>query len=83
MPSSPRRVDTTDEWICERTGIREPAYRERTARRLPISRFTAAHAALDGREGMRVGEIDLIIVATTTPDETFPAVATTCRRGSA
>jgi 3-oxoacyl-[acyl-carrier-protein] synthase III len=68
------RVDTSDEWIVERTGIRE--------RHIAApGEFTsdlgtaAARRALDAA-GMTASEIDLIVVATATPDQTFPACAT-------
>ncbi len=66
-------VDTTDEWIVGRTGIRE--------RRIAAEgEFTshlaerAARAAL-ANAGCQPSDIDLIIVATATPDHTFPATA--------
>lgn len=68
------RVDTTDEWIVQRTGIRQ---RHIAADDEPTSvvGLKAAQAALaDAR--MDASEIDLIIVATATPDHTFPATAT-------
>ena len=70
-----RRVDTSDEWIRQRTGIRErriAAPGETTA----DLGTAAAHTALE-RAGIAVDQLDLIIVATATPDETFPATATT------
>jgi 3-oxoacyl-[acyl-carrier-protein] synthase-3 len=69
-----KRIDTSDEWIVERTGIR----RRHIAR---DGEFTsdlavkAAEAAL-ANAGVAVDEIDMIVCATTTPDETFPALAT-------
>lgn len=69
-----RRVDTSDEWIVQRTGIRQ---RHVAADDEPTSELAlkAAQAALaDG--GVDASEIDLIIVATATPDNTFPATAT-------
>jgi 3-oxoacyl-[acyl-carrier-protein] synthase-3 len=69
-----KRVDTSDEWIRARTGIerRHIAADGETTSDLA---FHAAEAALaDAKIG--VDEIDLIIVATTTPDQTFPSVAT-------
>jgi 3-oxoacyl-[acyl-carrier-protein] synthase-3 len=68
------RVDTSDEWIIERTGIRQ---RHIAA----ADEFTsdlgsaAARKALEGA-GLVPDDIDLIIVATATPDQTFPACAT-------
>lgn len=68
------RVDTTDEWIVQRTGIRQ---RHIAADDEPTSvvGLKAAQAAL-ADAGMDASEIDLIIVATATPDHTFPATAT-------
>jgi 3-oxoacyl-[acyl-carrier-protein] synthase-3 len=66
-------VDTSDAWIVERTGIR-------TRRWAQEGQFTsdlaaeAARAAL-AAAGREAAEVDLIIVATTTPDQTFPATA--------
>jgi 3-oxoacyl-[acyl-carrier-protein] synthase-3 len=71
-------VDTSDEWIVERTGIRQ---RRRAAPDQPVSDLAAAAAerAL-AAAGRTAADIDLIIVATTTPDLTFPAVATIVQR---
>ena len=69
-----QRVDTTDEWIIQRTGIRQrhvAAEDETTS----IIGLKAAQAAL-ADAGMEPAEIELIIVATATPDHTFPATAT-------
>jgi 3-oxoacyl-[acyl-carrier-protein] synthase-3 len=67
-------VDTTDEWIVERTGIRNRhiAGPDETTATLAAD---AARQALDAA-GMDAADIDLIIVATATPDQTFPATAT-------
>jgi 3-oxoacyl-[acyl-carrier-protein] synthase-3 len=67
-------VDTTDEWIVERTGIRfrHIAGPDETTATLAAD---AARKALDAA-GMTEADIDLIIVATATPDQTFPATAT-------
>ncbi len=67
-------VDTTDEWIVERTGIRErhiAADDETTAN-------IAHQAALRALEsaGITIADIDLIVLATATPDNTFPSTAT-------
>ncbi len=68
------RVDTSDEWIVERTGIRfrHIAEADETTATLGAD---AARTALDAA-GMEASEIDLIILATATPDQTFPASAT-------
>lgn len=68
-----KRVDTSDEWIRERTGIRQrhiAADDERTSDLAIAASRKALEAA--GREAK---DVDLIIVATTTPDLTFPATA--------
>lgn len=71
-------VDTSDEWIVERTGIRQ---RHRAAKDQPVSDLAveAARRALEAA-GKSPADIDLIIVATTTPDLTFPATATIVQR---
>ena len=69
-----RRVDTSDEWITTRTGIKArhiAAEHEKTS----DLAHAAALRALDDA-GIAAGEIDLIIVATATPDMQFPAAAT-------
>lgn len=68
------RVDTTDEWIVQRTGIRQRhvAADDEATSTLGLK---AAQAAL-ADAGMDASEIDMIIVATATPDHTFPATAT-------
>ncbi|WP_280177743.1 beta-ketoacyl-ACP synthase III [Bosea sp. CS1GBMeth4] len=68
------KVDTSDEWIVQRTGIRSrhiAAEGETTA----TLGLKAAQAAL-ADAGIPASEVDLIIVATATPDHTFPATAT-------
>ncbi len=68
------RVDTSDDWIVERTGIkfRHIAGPDETTATLATE---ASRQALDAA-GMTAADIDLIIVATATPDQTFPASAT-------
>ena len=67
-------VETSDEWIVERTGIRNRhiAGEGETTASLATA---AARAALD-MAGLSPQDIDLIILATATPDQTFPASAT-------
>jgi len=66
-------VDTSDEWIVQRTGIRE---RHIAASDQPTSDM-AIHAARRALEssGLSASDIDGVIVATTTPDQSFPSVA--------
>ncbi|MDJ0276835.1 beta-ketoacyl-ACP synthase III [Sphingomonas sp. 2R-10] len=68
------RVDTSDEWIVERTGIRfrHIAAEHETTATLATDAARAAIAAA----GLDAGQIDLIVLATATPDQTFPATAT-------
>ena len=68
------KVDTSDEWIRQRTGItqRYVAGEGETTSTLATK---AAEAALS-RAGLKADDIDLIVVATSTPDYTFPATAT-------
>ncbi|MCB9724633.1 MAG: ketoacyl-ACP synthase III [Spirochaetaceae bacterium] len=70
-----RTLDTSDEWIVDRSGIRE--------RR--IGESTAALAAAAGRKaleraGVEASSIDLLILATTTPDQTVPATSAAVHR---
>ncbi len=68
------RVDTTDEWIVERTGIRQRhiAEPDETTGSLATEAARAAIAAA----GVEAEDVDLIVLATATPDQTFPATAT-------
>ncbi|QBX35578.1 ketoacyl-ACP synthase III [Paracoccus liaowanqingii] len=73
------KLETSDEWIRSRTGIerRHFAAEGQTTSDLGIR---AARAALE-RAGMAIGDIDGIILATSTPDFTFPATATIVQAG--
>src|SRR6478609_7145661 len=66
-------VDTSDEWIFQRTGIRQRhiAGADETTASLGEQ---AARAAL-ANAGLTIDDIDMIVVATSTPDNTFPATA--------
>jgi 3-oxoacyl-[acyl-carrier-protein] synthase-3 len=69
-----KMVDTSDEWIRERTGIK----RRHVAAEGELTSDIATAAARSALEaaGIPVSEVDLIVLATTTPDQTFPASAT-------
>ena len=73
------QVDTSDEWIVERTGIRNRhiAAEGETTSQMAIK---AAQNALK-QAGLEAQDIDLIIVATATPDYTFPSTATQVQAG--
>ena len=70
-----KTVDTSDEWIVERTGIRQRhiAGEGETTGTLATEAARKALAAA----GLEPGAVDLIVLATPTPDQTFPATATT------
>ncbi len=68
-------VDTSDEWITERTGIRLRHLAAEGELTSDIG-LAAARRALERAE-MKAEDIDLIVLATSTPDNTFPATATT------
>jgi 3-oxoacyl-[acyl-carrier-protein] synthase-3 len=69
-----KTLDTTDEWIVQRTGIKQRHIAAEDERTSTLG-FRAAQAAL-ADAGLKGADIDLIIVATSTPDYTFPSVAT-------
>ncbi len=69
-----QRVDTSDEWIVQRTGIRQRHIAAEGETTMTLG-LKAAQAAL-ADAGIAASEVDLIIVATATPDHTFPATAT-------
>jgi 3-oxoacyl-[acyl-carrier-protein] synthase III len=74
-----RMVDTSDEWIVQRTGIRErhiAAENEATS----DMGLLAARAALTAA-GVDAQSVDLILLATSTPDNTFPASAVSVQAG--
>lgn len=66
-------IETSDEWIVERTGIRARHFAEAGVNASDLS-LPAARAALEAA-GVDAAEIDLIIVATSTPDMVFPSTA--------
>ena len=68
------RIDTSDDWIVERTGIRNRYIAEAGETTATLA-HAAAEKALE-HAGMAAADIDLIILATATPDQTFPSSAT-------
>jgi 3-oxoacyl-[acyl-carrier-protein] synthase-3 len=68
-------VDTTDDWIATRTGIKERRIAGKGE--LTSTMGTAAARAAIEDAGLKPEDIDLIILATSTPDQTFPATAVT------
>lgn len=66
-------VETSDEWIVQRTGIKQRYIADETETTASLG-ADAARAALDNA-GLTVADIDMIIVATATPDNTFPATS--------
>lgn len=68
-----KMVDTSDDWITQRTGIRE----RRIASEKETTGDMAVNAASEAlaKAGLTGADIDGVIVATTTPDQTFPSVA--------
>ena len=68
-----KRVETTDDWIFSRTGIRERHIAAENEKTSDLA-LAAARAALDAA-GIEPNQIDLIVVATTTPDFVFPSTA--------
>ena len=68
-----KRVETTDDWIFSRTGIRERHIAADNEKTSDLA-LAAARAALDAA-GIEPNQIDLIVVATTTPEFVFPSTA--------
>ena len=73
-----RGIETSDEWIVERTGIRARHYADDGVNASDLA-FEACIHALEA-SGRQVAEIDLIIVATSTPDMVFPSTASILQR---
>lgn len=73
-----RMVKTSDQWIVERTGIRE----RRIAAEGEVTSDLAAHAARQAlaRAGVQAEEVDLIVCGTTSPDMLFPSTAVFCQQ---
>ncbi len=68
------KVETSDAWIQERTGIKQ-RYIARDGQNTSDLALGAARQAL-ADAGIDAGELDMVIVATTTPDQSFPSVGT-------
>jgi 3-oxoacyl-[acyl-carrier-protein] synthase-3 len=68
-----QKVDTSDAWIVERTGIRERHIAAEGELTSDLARIAAERALADAK--MAAAEVDLIVLATATPDLTFPATA--------
>src|SRR6185503_19833108 len=66
-------VETSDDWIVERTGIRARHFAERDVGSSDLGLEAARHAL--EAAGRQASDIDLIIVATSTPDMVFPSAA--------
>ena len=73
-----KMIDTTDEWIFTRTGIRERHIAAKGEHTSDCALEAAKNAITSA--GIDASNIDLIIVATTTPDKIFPSVATMVQR---
>jgi 3-oxoacyl-[acyl-carrier-protein] synthase III len=69
-----KSLDTTDEWIVQRTGIRQRHVASEDEPTSQLGLYAAKTALADA--GLKASDLDLVIVATSTPDFTFPAVAT-------
>jgi 3-oxoacyl-[acyl-carrier-protein] synthase-3 len=74
-----RTVDTSDEWIVQRTGIRERRIAAEGEFTSDLALQAARAALVDA--GLDAQSIDLIVLATSTPDNTFPASAVSVQSG--
>jgi 3-oxoacyl-[acyl-carrier-protein] synthase-3 len=68
-----RNIETSDQWIFERTGIRQRHLAERGVKTSALATQAARRALADAR--VDASEVDLIILATSTPDFVFPSTA--------
>ncbi len=73
-----KMIDTTDEWIFSRTGIRERRIAAKSEHTSDLALEAAKKAIASA--GIDANQIDLIVIATTTPDKIFPSVATMVQR---
>jgi 3-oxoacyl-[acyl-carrier-protein] synthase-3 len=74
----PARIETSHDWIVQRTGI-EQRHVAAEGQKTSDLAIEAAKKALKNA-GIQADQLDAVIVATTTPDYTFPAVAVKCRQ---
>jgi 3-oxoacyl-[acyl-carrier-protein] synthase-3 len=70
-------MDTSDEWIRERTGIKERRFAKRIGETTATMGIEAAKIAME-RAGVTAQEIDFIVFATLSPDYYFPALVYWC-----
>ena len=68
------RIETSDDWIVARTGIRQRHIAADDEMTSDLALIAAERALSDA--GVMASEVDLLVLATTTPDQTFPATAT-------
>jgi 3-oxoacyl-[acyl-carrier-protein] synthase-3 len=73
-----RRMDTSDEWIVSRSGIRERRFAAEGEMTSDLA-VAASERALEAA-GVASDQVDLVVLATATPDRTFPATATAVQR---
>jgi 3-oxoacyl-[acyl-carrier-protein] synthase-3 len=73
-----RGIETSDQWIVERTGIRARRFADSTVNASDLGVAAARHAL--EAAGRTAEDVDLIIVATSTPDMVFPSTATIIQR---
>ena len=69
-----KKIDTSDEWITSRTGIKKRHIADKNQLNSDLA-FEAAKRAIKNSK-IKASNVDLIIVATSTPDNTFPSTAT-------
>jgi len=72
-------MDTSDEWIQERTGIKERRYAHRTNETTTTMGVEAAKIAID-RAGITAQDVDFIVFATLSPDYYFPGCGVLLQR---
>jgi len=73
-----KRVETTDEWIVQRTGIHQRHIAADNQKTSDLGTIAAERALANAQ--LTIADIDMIVLATSTPDETFPATAVTIQK---